>query len=174
MSVTNPCVVVTYFMPSLIPEDEPQYGANREVNAVSEAWFQQALTRPFLFHALVFNGIVYLDFVRYGHIFPNSPRALHHKLIVISKLNEMMANGAGILRDDILLAVLILACNENRDEDDERRSPFNSPLQNLQLHNFYGNTKGVSEHGQAIVKILQLGGGLETLQLPGLIDPFSV
>jgi hypothetical protein len=111
-----------------------------------------------------------MDFLRYHQIYPNSVRALPHKLIAIQKLNEAFASGGEISTDEVILAILTLACHETLNVTEENRKPFNSPLRRAQWRNVYGHMKYIPEHRKAVLDLMDLRGGLETLQMPGLAE----
>jgi hypothetical protein len=100
---------------------------------------------------------------------PNAPEPLSHKLIVIQKLNQALSDPRQASRDEIILAILILA-SEVFIGKKGSSSPFNSPLRSLRWLNIYGNHKPVPQHAKAIADIVTMRGGLETLELIGLAD----
>jgi hypothetical protein len=126
-----------------------------------------------VFHALVFAGSIHLDFLRSAKIFPNSPQALSHKLIVIQKLKDIMSHPERACRDEVNLAILVLSSHETQDPSQVSRNPFNSPLKSAQWLNIYGNITYVPEHMQAVLDIIKLRGGLEKLELHGLAETIA-
>jgi hypothetical protein len=125
---------------------------------------------PLLFHALIYSGSNHLDYMRHSAIYPNAPKPLSHKLIVIQKLNVALSDPNQALRDEIILAILILASQEVFMTKKGKRNPFNSPLQSLGWLNVYGNFKFVPQHTKAVADIIIMRGGLETLELHGLAE----
>lgn len=117
-------------MPRLCPDDEHPVDANSGANIVSKAWFTASLENSLLVYALTFVDSIHMDFLRYNQIYPNSVGALPHKLLVIRKLNEVIANGGEISSDDVILAILVLVSHETLKVTEENRRPFNSPLRN--------------------------------------------
>ena len=117
---------VTYALPGLWPDEAPP----GEANPLSKAWFMSSLRMPLLFHALIYSGSNHLDFMRYSNIYPNAAKPLSHKLIVIHKLNEALSDPNLATRDEVILAILILAFKSfigNR----ASRILFNSPWRSL-------------------------------------------
>lgn len=157
---------VTYTLPGLWPDDAPP----GEVNPLSKAWFTSSLRMPLLFHALIYSGSNHLDYMRHSAIYPNAPKPLSHKLIVIQKLNAALSDPNLALRDEVILAILILASQEVFIGKKGKRNPFNSPLQSLGWLNVYGNFKFVPQHTKAVADIIIMRGGLETLELHGLAE----
>lgn len=129
-----------------------------------------ALRSPLLFHALVFAGSIHLDFLRSNEIHPNAPVALSHKLAVIQQLNKALSDPTERLRDEIILAILILSSHEVMDLSGTKVSPFVSPLKSMQWLNVYGNIRNVHEHLKAVMDLVTLRGGVESLGLYGLAE----
>jgi hypothetical protein len=147
----------------------PDEAALGEVDPLSKAWFTSGLQTPLLFHALIYVGSNHLDFMRWSNIFPNAPEPLSHKLIVIQKLNQALSDPRQASRDEIILAILILA-SEVFISKKGNSSPFNSPLRSLRWLNMYGNCTPVPQHAKAVADIITMRGGLETLKLYGLAE----
>lgn len=156
---------VTYLLPGLVPD-----GENNAVNPVAKAWFTAGQTVPLLFHALVFAGSIHLDFMRLSTIYPNSPIALTHKLVVIEQLNMIMSNPIEAQKDEVILAILILASHEARDQTENKIKPFDSPLMSAQWLNVYGNIQYVPAHMKAVMELIAIRGGIEHLKLHGLAE----
>lgn len=151
-------------LPGLEPVDTPP----GSINPMSKAWFASGLQSPLLFHALVYAGSNHLDFMRTQNIYPNAPKPLEHKLIVIQSLNKALSDPKLATRDEIILAILILASQEVFISKRGPRTPFNSPLKSLGLLNVYGCFKFVEQHSKAVAEIVMMRGGLENLELYGL------
>ncbi|KAH6696761.1 hypothetical protein BKA61DRAFT_682973 [Leptodontidium sp. MPI-SDFR-AT-0119] len=156
---------ITYLLPGLISD-----GSKAE-SSLCRAWFSSGLKHPLLFHALAFAGSIHLDFLRHEKIYPDSQVALSHKLTVIQTLNEVLKDPqTAASRDEIILAILILASHETMNMSRAKSSPFNSPLRKAQWLNVYGNFTHVPEHLAAVMELLSLRGGLESLELYGLAE----
>jgi hypothetical protein len=134
---------------------------------VAKAWISAALTTPLLFHALVFAALIHRDFMRWSRIYPDSPLALSHKLIAIQKLKEVISSGEEVSRDEVILAILILACQDIVNVT-RKKELFNSPLQKGSWLNVYGNIQQIPAHLKAVMTLVALRGGLENLELKGL------
>ncbi|RDW72233.1 hypothetical protein BP5796_08267 [Coleophoma crateriformis] len=163
-------LVYTYGLPGLVPDDDPQF----DVNPVSKAWFSSALTSPLLFHALVFAGSIHLDFLRWSRIFPDSPRALSHKITVLEKLKEAIADPEQALRDEVIMAIIILASHEAIDVRKFTKTPFQSPLSHTLWIDVYGSMIYVPEHIKAISDLVALKGGLEKVEFRGLAEIIAI
>ncbi|PMD44709.1 hypothetical protein L207DRAFT_579639 [Hyaloscypha variabilis F] len=109
--------------------------------------------------------------MRQSKIFFNSQLALSHKLIVIQNIRDaVLTGGEEASRDEVLLAIVILATHDIVDVAEEKQMPFNSPLKKAQWLNFYGKIREVPEHVKAITDIVRLRGGIKSLKLPGLTE----
>jgi hypothetical protein len=108
--------------------------------------------------------------MHWSNIFPNAPKPLSHKLVVIQKLNEALSDPNQASRDEIILAILILASQEVFLSKTGHSSPFNSPFRSLSWLDVYGNFKFVPQHTKAVAELVTMRGGLENLELYGLAE----
>jgi hypothetical protein len=159
------------WLANLIPNEMPNN--NNGVNTGSKAWFRFGLKSPVVLHALVFGSSVHLDFLRWSKFFPDSPHALSHKLTVMHKVKELISKNSKLYFEDLILAILILACHEEMDtspitEAEKKHWPFNDPLGRGKWLNMYSRVRVVPEHRKAFVDVVNLGGGLESIKLYGL------
>lgn len=129
-----------------------------------------ALKTPLLFHALVFSASIHLSFLRTSTIHPNSKISLTHKQAVIQQLNEVLNSPTERIRDEIILAILILSSHEVMDLNPAEEECFDSPLRKMQWLNVYGNIRNVQEHLKAVMNLINLRGGIESLELYGLAE----
>jgi hypothetical protein len=163
-------VVVTYKIPGLFPNEKNTSGAN----SVSVAWLGACQKTPLLFHVLIFACSIHLDIVRQSKFNWNSPAILSYKQLILRLLSEIIREGNGAVRDEVILAILILSCHEVTPRIEERRNPFKPPLKSLQFLNIYGRFQFVPQHIKAILDLITLKGGIEEIQLPGLAEVLAV
>ncbi|KAN0116806.1 hypothetical protein V8E51_002783 [Hyaloscypha variabilis] len=161
------------WLADLIPDERPNN--NNGANTGSKAWFRFGLDSPLVFHALVFGSSVHLDFLRWSKFFPDSPNALSHKLAVMHRLKELISKDSKLHFEDLIVAILILACHEEMDtspitEAEKKHWPFNDPLGRGKWLNMYSGVRVIPEHRKALVDVVNLGGGLESIKLYGLAD----
>lgn len=76
-------------------------------------------------------------------------------------------------RDEVILAILILASHEAINRPAGKDNPFNSPLKNAQWLNIYSAVSHVREHMDAVLSLVTRRGGLENIKLFGLADVIS-
>jgi hypothetical protein len=160
------------FLADLTPNEKPN---NNGANPGSKAWFRFGLKSPLVFHALLFASSVHLDFLRWSKFFPDSPHALSHKLTIMQKVKELVSKDSNLYFEDLIVAILILACHEEMDtspmtEAEKKHWPFNNPLGRGKWMNMYSGVRVIPEHRKALVDIVNLGGGLESIKLYGLAD----
>jgi len=158
-------IAITYLLPGLVPDTE-----NSLVHPVSKAWLSSGLEHPLLFHALAFAGSIHLDYLRSSKIYPNKPLSLSHKLVVIQKVNECLSDPNVASRDEVILAILILASHEAMNMSAGKQNPFNSPLKTAQWLNIYSTITYVPEHMEAVLRLVTLRGGLENIKMFGLAE----
>lgn len=156
---------ITYLLPGLVPDTE-----NNAVHPLSKAWLSSGLEHPLLFHAMVFAGSIHLDFLRFSQIYPDKPLSLSHKLVVIQKVNECISDPNVASRDEVILAILILASHEVMKRSTGKENPSNSPLKNAQWLNIYSTITYVPEHMEAVLNLVTLRGGLENIKMFGLAE----
>lgn len=123
-----------------------------------------------MFHALVFASSIHLDFLRSSQIYPNKPVSLSHKLVVMREINKSLSDPDVALRDEVILAILILASHEVANVAVVKESPFISPLRSAQWLNVYSTIMYVPEHVKAVLELVALRGGLENIRMNGLAE----
>jgi hypothetical protein len=161
----NRIIAISYLIPGLVPDT-----GNNAVHSVSKAWLSFGLEHPLLFHALVFAGSIHLDFLRSSQIYPNKPLSLSHKLVVIQKLNDCFRDPNVASRDEVILAILILASHEAMNMSAGKENPFNSPPKNAQWLNIYSTITYMPEHMKAVDELVTSRGGLENIRMFGLAE----
>jgi hypothetical protein len=159
-------VVVTYKIPGVFPDDKLTSG----VNSVSIAWLGACQKNPLLFHVLMFSSSIHLDIIRGSKFIWNSPTILSYKSLIFRLLSEIIREGNDPVRDEVILAILILSSHEIMPRIEEKRNPFKSPLKSLQFLNIYGSIQFVPQHIKAVLELISLKGGIEEIQLAGLAE----
>jgi hypothetical protein len=96
--------------------------------------------------------------------------SLSHKLVVIQKLNGRLNDPNVASRDEVILAILILASHEAMNMSAVKETPFNSPLRNAQWLNVYSTIMNVPEHMKAVLELVARRGGLENINMYGLAE----
>jgi hypothetical protein len=86
------------------------------------------------------------------------------------QLNEVLSNGKKALTDEVILAIGGLASHEVVNVTEEKIKPFNSPLQSAGFLNTYGGLQMVSEHRNAVLRVIALRGGIDNLRINGLAE----
>jgi hypothetical protein len=91
------------------------------------------------------------------------------------KVKELISKDRKLYFEDLILAILMLACHEEMDtspmtEAEKKHWPFNDPLGRGKWINMYSGVRVIPEHWKGLVDIVNLGGGLESIKLHGLAD----
>jgi hypothetical protein len=159
-------VAVTYKIPGLFPDDKPTNGAN----SVSIAWLGACQKTPLLFHVLMFASSIHLDITCRSKFIRNSPTILSYKSLIFRLLSEIIREGNDPVRDEVILAILILSSDEITPRIEEKRNPFKPPLKSLQFLNIYGSIQFDPQHIKAVLDLISLKGGIEEIQLAGLVE----
>ena len=126
------------------------------------------VSSPFLFSILLWSACMQRDFMQGSKIYCGSPQALSYKVTGIRQLSEVTSNGRKALTDEVILTIIGLAGREEMNVTGENMQPFNLPAQNVGGLNVYGGLQIVPEHLNLIIKLVALGGGIETLTLSEL------
>jgi hypothetical protein len=100
--------------------------------------------------------------------------SLAHKLVVMREINESLSDPDVALRDEVILAIFILASHEVVNVPVGKESPFISPLRSAQWLNVYSTIMYVPEHVQAVIELVALRGGLENIRMYGLAEVIQV
>jgi hypothetical protein len=96
--------------------------------------------------------------------------SLSHKLVVMREINQSLSDPNVAARDEVILAILILASHEIVNMAIGKESPFISPLRSAQWLNMYSAITYVPEHVKAILELVAIRGGLENIKLYGLAE----
>jgi hypothetical protein len=158
----------TYILPGIYPHDHP-YQLDSG-NSVGSAWFSAAVANRFLFNILLWAACVKRDVLRGSRTYCNSAQALLYKVDGMRQLNEVLSNGKKALTDEVILAIGGLASHEVVNVTEEKIKPFNSPLQSAGFLNTYGGLQMVSEHRNAVLRVIALRGGIDNLRINGLAE----
>jgi hypothetical protein len=157
---------------------------NGPTNAAILSWFQpfwhdSKLFTIFLFGALSHKRLHCLRKEKTGDIFrpPDNELLNFLELESIKRVNEAIQNPSRALSDAVIISVMCLVNNTViGDElmwDDNLRSPFQSPLRDLQWLDIYGRLMPNPVHLSGLAQLIKLRGGVEQIQLPGLAPIIS-
>jgi hypothetical protein len=119
---------------------------------------------------LLWSTCIKRDFIRGSNTYCNSAQALAYKVEGIRQLNKVISNGREALTDEVILAIAGLATHEIVNVTEEKIKPFNSPLQSAGFLDIYGGLQVVSEHRNAIIRLVGLRGGIENITLNGVAE----
>jgi hypothetical protein len=96
-------------------------------------------------------------------------------LEAIKGVNEAIQNPSRGSSDEVIMSVIGLV-NNRGDEltwDENLRSPFQSPLRDLQWLDIYGRLRPNPVHLRGLAQLITLREGLEKIEFPGLAPIIS-
>jgi hypothetical protein len=140
-------------------------------------WHDSNLFTIFLFGAVSHKRLHRLRKEKTGDIFrpPDNELLNFLELESIKRVNEAIQNPSRALNDAVIISVTCLV-NNGGDEftwDDNLRSPFESPLRDLQWLDIYGRLMPNPVHLSGLAQLIKLREGLEQIKLPGLAPIIS-
>ena len=106
---------------------------------------------------------------------PDNKLLIFLELESIKRVNEAIQSPSRVLNDTVIISVMCLV-NNRADElmyDDNLRSPFESPLRDLQWLDIYGRLTPNPVHLSGLAQLIKLREGLEQIKLPGLAPIIS-
>lgn len=164
--------------PSLIPQ-----GIKRGLNSAISVWSQQYLTDKTLFIALNFGALSHKSWHYHPATSSNGWLSLSDKQKLISLetecvklINESIANPDLPVTDCLILSVLCMANNNSNNQAlrEPEDSPFRPSLQQLQWLQLYGRNSSNEVHRRGLAQLIQMRGGLQNIELPGLAAIISL
>ncbi|KAL3486010.1 hypothetical protein BJX62DRAFT_229093 [Aspergillus germanicus] len=145
-----------------------------------QEWFTSSTCHPTLHSALLFGSYSHRRtrwvMKRQGHFSHEDMRQMTIcEANVITQMNAIVRDPLQAISDSVILVVLCLATNKyNGPSHDENCStPFYAPLRSLQWLDIYGRLSPHPVHQAGLVKLIELRGGLEKIELPGLAAVIS-
>ncbi|KAL3487438.1 hypothetical protein BJX62DRAFT_191684 [Aspergillus germanicus] len=143
----------------------------------AHAWFSSSLSHPALHSSMLFGSLSH----RKTHV-SKSQRpfsATDSKTMVLSQMDSISKINAAIqepslaVTDEIILSVLTLANNDSGDSRGIKKSPFQPTLRSLQWLDIYGRLSPNPIHQVGLLRLVELRGGLDKIELPGLAAVIS-
>jgi hypothetical protein len=139
-----------------------------------QGWFSNSLSNSALHSAMLFGSYshrrVMWQMKRQSYFSTDDERNMAIcESDSIKRINLAIQNPREAATDSIILSVLCLATNRERPIGDHfQKSPFQSPLRSLQWLDVYGRLSSNPVHQAGLVQLVQLKGGLEKIEIPGL------
>ncbi|KAE9374172.1 hypothetical protein N431DRAFT_283576, partial [Stipitochalara longipes BDJ] len=161
-----------YILPGIYPDDDPRQLSS--VNTIAKAWVSTSVANPFLLNIFLWAICIKRNIIHGSNTDKNSAQALEYKVNGIRQLNEVISYGREALTDEVILGIAGLATHEIVNFTEERMKPFNSPLQKAGLLHTYGGLQMVPEHREALLRLIVLRGGIESLRLTGLTQALVI
>lgn len=158
---------VSILWPNLIP-------GSRE-NGSMQAWSRSHIVEEATCFALSLGALSHKQSYSSESHDPERSQLLQRRLLYVEMesaraVNQALASRARPITDSLILSALCMANNSSAERIPPRQdlSPFRAPLRELQWLNIYAmNTANVAHHA-GLYHLIQLRGGVNSIQLPGL------
>ncbi|KAL4930488.1 uncharacterized protein BDV17DRAFT_280747 [Aspergillus undulatus] len=146
-----------------------------------QSWFPMSLSDPTLFTAFLFGS---LSHMRVQALNGWIPKQLFHskqqrllervEMETIKMVSREMDNPTRAVSDAIIWSVVCMAHNKADDNLPSFKSnPFTAPMQRLQWLDVYGSLPPNLVHIGGLIQMINLRGGIDKIQLPGLASVIS-
>lgn len=101
---------------------------------------------------------------------PLKRRLLYVEMESARALNEALKSPDRPITDSLILSALCMANNSAGEPipPNKNKSPFKAPLRELQWLNIYAMNTSNAAHQAGLCHLIQLRGGLDSIELPGL------
>ncbi|KAL4878310.1 hypothetical protein BJY04DRAFT_114061 [Aspergillus karnatakaensis] len=147
-----------------------------------QSWFPMSLSDPTLFTAFLYGSLSHMRVqAQKGwiphHLFgARQQRMLENvEMETIKMVSREIDNPSRAVCDAMIFSVVCMAHNKAEDEMTTGlpTTPFTAPMQRLQWLGVYGSLRTNMVHISGLVQMVNLRGGLDKIQLPGLASIIS-
>ncbi|KAL2824804.1 hypothetical protein BDW59DRAFT_83005 [Aspergillus cavernicola] len=146
-----------------------------------QSWFPMSLSDPTLFTAFLYGSLSHMRVQALNgwipqHLFrTRQQRMLEHvEMETIQLVSREMDNPSRAVCDAMIFSVVCMAHNKADDNlSGYQSSPFTAPMQRLQWLDVYGSLRTNLVHIGGLVQMINLRGGIDKIQLPGLSSVIS-
>ncbi|CEL06808.1 hypothetical protein ASPCAL09980 [Aspergillus calidoustus] len=146
-----------------------------------QSWFPLGVSDPVLFTAFLFGSLSHMRVQALKgwiprHIFRHRQQRLleHAEMETVRLVSREMSNPSRAVCDAMIWSVVCMA--HNKAEDDVNGLPdipFTAPMQRLQWLDVYGCLRPNLIHIGGLIQMVNLRGGIEKIELPGLASVIS-
>ncbi|KOC16978.1 hypothetical protein AFCA_010373 [Aspergillus flavus] len=176
--IANACQAycTSVLWPTLTP------GASRsDVSALN--WFPLMMSEPTLMTAITFGSLSHQRVQWLNRWIPDGAfREREQQLLkvcemeTIELINQEMKKPGRAISNAVILSVMCMAHNATdiSEERQFRHIPFTAPMRRLQWIDVYGSLRPNLVHVQGLISMINLRGGLEAIDLPGLAPVVSL
>lgn len=176
--IANACQAycTSVLWPTLTP------GSSRsEVSALN--WFPLMMSEPTLMTAITFGSLSHQRVQWLNRWIPDGAfREREQQLLrvcemeTIELINQEMKKPGRAISNAVILSVMCMAHNATdiSEERQFRHIPFTAPMRRLQWIDVYGSLRPNLVHIQGLISMINLRGGLEAIDLPGLAPVVSL
>ncbi|KAL4783434.1 hypothetical protein BJX76DRAFT_256782 [Aspergillus varians] len=146
-----------------------------------QTWFPMSLSDPTLFTAFLYGSLSHMRVQAMNgwiprHLFHTRQQRLLERVEMetIKMVSQEMGNPSRAVCDAMIFSVVCMA--HNRADEDltlYQRTPFTPPMQRLQWLDVYGSLQPNLVHIRGLVQMVNLRGGIDKIELPGLASVIS-
>jgi hypothetical protein len=146
-----------------------------------QSWFPLGVSDPVLFTAFLFGSLSHMRVQALKgwiprHVFRQRQQRLleHVEMETVQLVSREMSNPSRAVCDAMIWSVVCMA--HNKAEDDVNGLPdipFTAPMQRLQWLDVYGCLRPNLIHIGGLIQMVDLRGGIEKIELPGLASVIS-
>ncbi|KAL4948980.1 hypothetical protein BDW69DRAFT_175378 [Aspergillus filifer] len=146
-----------------------------------QSWFPMSLSDPTLFTAFLYGSLSHMRVQALNswiprHIFNGRHQRLLEtvEMETIKMVSREMDNPDRAVCDAMIFSVVCMAHNKAFDNPTALKStPFTAPMQRLQWLDVYGSLPPNLVHIGGLIKMVNLRGGIDKIELPGLASIIS-
>ncbi|KAL5334867.1 hypothetical protein BJX70DRAFT_344427 [Aspergillus crustosus] len=146
-----------------------------------QSWFPMSLSDPTLFTAFLYGSLSHMRVQALNGWIPRHMfRARQQRLLetvemeTIKMVSREMNNPSRAVCDAMIFSVVCMAHNKADDNSTGYQTPpFTAPMQRLQWLDVYGSLRTNMVHIGGLVQMVNLRGGIDKIQLPGLASVIS-
>ncbi|KAL4911838.1 hypothetical protein BDW62DRAFT_41826 [Aspergillus aurantiobrunneus] len=146
-----------------------------------QSWFPMSLSDPTLFTAFLYGSLSHMRVQAMNgwiprHLFNSRQQRLleNVEMETIKLVSREMDNPSRAVCDSMIFSVVCMAHNKADDDlTGYQNTPFTAPMQGLQWLDVYGCLRPNLVHIGGLVQMVNLRGGIDKIQLPGLASIIS-
>ncbi|KAL4994722.1 hypothetical protein BDV10DRAFT_145581 [Aspergillus recurvatus] len=146
-----------------------------------KSWFPMSLSDPTLYTAFLFGSLSHMRVQALNGWIPRRMfHARRHRMLesvemeTIRLVSREINNPSRAFCDAVIWSVVCMAHNKAEgDLTDHPPSPFTAPMQRLQWLGVYGSLRPNLVHIGGLIQMVNLRGGIDEIQLPGLAAVIS-
>ncbi|KAI1620668.1 hypothetical protein EDD37DRAFT_164331 [Exophiala viscosa] len=131
-----------------------------------------AMKSPVAFYSIIFAGACHYAFLQRNNNVSKDSVALRmsYKTQAISSLRDELQRCQGVVTEEVLLSIILLAIHDKGDTLVAPKKLMDSPLRQVKDNEFYTSMRWQPKHLDMLYNMLKQLGGLQSLQMHGLAE----